>query len=59
MKLFIVAALLFVAIRDVLNFRRTDNHFLLDYIFLGLDPVLVIAAIALLLSELSRLQIPL
>lgn len=59
MKLFIVAALLFVAIRDVLNFRRTDTHFLLDYIFLGLDPVLIILSIALLLSELSRLQIPL
>jgi len=59
MKLFIVVALLFVAIRDVLNFRRTDTHFIFDYLFLGLDPVLVIAAIALLLSELSRLQIPL
>jgi hypothetical protein len=57
MKLFIVAALLFVAIRDFWVFRHSATHSILDYLFLGLDPILVIFAIALLISEVSRLQI--
>lgn len=59
MKLLIAAALLAVAIRDFYNFRRSKDHFLLDYIMAGLDPVFVIFAVYLLLSAIPQVQIPL
>ena len=59
MKILIAAWFFAVSIHDFLNFLRTKDHYTLDYIMIVLDPVLFTAAIILLISGITQLQIPL
>lgn len=57
--LLLAIGLLVVAGRDLYIFFRSSNHFIFDYIFGILDPVLIALAIILLISVVPHLRIPL
>lgn len=56
---FLAIALLGVAAHDFYIFKKSSNHFLFDYLFGILDPVLIALAVILLISVLPHLRMPL
>ena len=59
MKILIAAWFFALSIHDFFNFLKAKDRYALDYIMAFFDPVLFIAAVILLISGISQLQIPL